>query len=226
MTKPPPAKILSDTAAVTFNAATRSTTTAWELVLSTPTTRISKQTAAIASGDSDALAVFYTERFDAMYKMACTLTGRDEAFCLDVVQDAMMKIIRSMKVIESEPQLLAWLHAVIKSAAFDRLRKEKRRKHRERNSAVPTNFSKPTIDEFDWLRWELLQLDVEHAHLLSLRMRLGWTLKRIGQHVGLSTGSVDGRINRTLKNLQDRAKETLQDAPPKLPPKSTPKTYE
>jgi DNA-directed RNA polymerase specialized sigma24 family protein len=50
-----------------------------------------------------------------MYRWARRATGRDEAFCLDVVQDAMMRIIRSLKPLQSERQLRGYLRAATQS---------------------------------------------------------------------------------------------------------------
>ena len=58
-------------------------------------------TGAIAAGDTDAFSRFYRARFDQMLAEAVRATGRDESFCLDVVQDAMMRVIRSMKPMSS-----------------------------------------------------------------------------------------------------------------------------
>jgi RNA polymerase sigma factor (sigma-70 family) len=89
----------------------------------------------IASGNPEAFAQLYRARFDEMYRWARRATGRDEAFCLDVVQDAMMRIIRSLKPLQSERQLRGYLRAATQSCALDRLRSERRRRERERRAA-------------------------------------------------------------------------------------------
>jgi RNA polymerase sigma factor (sigma-70 family) len=172
-------------------------------------------TTAIASGDTEAFARFYRERFDAMYAEARRVTGRDEAFCLDVVQDAMIKVIRSMRPLSTEARLSAWLRAVVKSGAYDRLRREARRKRWER-SAVDVRQS--AVEESDghserleWLRGELAGLDEPQLRLLTRRYRLGWTLRRIGEAMGLRPGAVDGRIGRLVGTLRRRAEETFDD---------------
>ena len=58
-------------------------------------------TAAIASGDTEALASLYREHFDSLYGQARRITGRDESFCLDVVQDAFMRVIRSIPIMDT-----------------------------------------------------------------------------------------------------------------------------
>jgi len=54
-------------------------------------------TGAIASGDGEAFARLYEDRFDFMYALVRRRTGLDGAACLDIVQEAMMKVVRGMK---------------------------------------------------------------------------------------------------------------------------------
>jgi RNA polymerase sigma factor (sigma-70 family) len=168
----------------------------------------------IASGNPEAFAQLYRARFDEMYRWARRATGRDEAFCLDVVQDAMMRIIRSLKPLQSERQLRGYLRAATQSCALDRLRSERRRRERERRAArSETHDGDPSaLDErLDWLRGELEALDPEIAQMLTMRHRFGWTLRRIGNAVGLSPGAVDGRLGRTREALRKQASEQFND---------------
>ena len=170
-------------------------------------------TRAIASGDTEAFAQFYRERFDAMYAHARRCTGRDEAFCLDVVHDAMLKIIHQMKSFDEESALRAWLGTIVRRCAYDRLREESRRARRERRVARTEAAS--TVDgrkeHLEWLARRLSILNDEQNRLLSLRYRLGWTLQQIGSLLGLNPGAVDGRINRTLAALRENAAEDLHE---------------
>lgn len=174
-------------------------------------------TRAIASGDTEAFARFYRAWFDRMFVMARQCTGRDESFCLDVVQDSMVRVIRSIPELNTDVELERWLHVVVRSCALDRLRRERRRSLRERRSDQTTPKATSARDDQDgedriaWLRKQLSQLPPEQAHLLSLRYRLGWTLARIGRALGIKPGAVDGRINRTIKTLQAHATEDFRD---------------
>ena len=171
-------------------------------------------TAAIASGNTEAFARFFRERFDAMYAEARRATGRDESFCLDVVQDAMIRTIRSMKPMDTEQHLYAWLRAVVQSCAYDRLRKEARRKRWERAAAEGRNVAsvdKGLDERLEWLRQELVGMDAPGIRLLIMRYRLGWTLQRIGSVLGLKPGAVDGRLGRLVAGLRRRAQETFDE---------------
>ena len=72
-------------------------------------------TAAIARGDPTAFGRFYELWFDPALALARSISGRDESFCLDVVQDCMLRVVRSMKPLatESSPEWTA-LHRNLK----------------------------------------------------------------------------------------------------------------
>ncbi|MCP4250444.1 MAG: sigma-70 family RNA polymerase sigma factor [bacterium] len=171
-------------------------------------------TSAIASGDTEAFTRFFHSRFDQMYAEARRATGRDEAFCMDVVQDAMVRVIKSVRPMDAEKRLRGWLRVVVQSCAYDRLRKEIRRQRWEETaSEMPSE--RATGDDLgerlDWLEGELSNLDDRQAKMVVMRYRLGWTLQRIGAALGLSPGAVDGRLGRAVTTLRRRARETFDE---------------
>lgn len=179
------------------------------------TTTLSALTQAVAKGDSSAFARFYDEWFDRLHGIARSSTGRDESFCLDVVQDAMLKIMRSMKRFEKENELEAWLRVIVMRCALDRLRSERRRAEREaqhaRTRAEVERINDAPDDRVRWLEAELAQLDTSRSLLLAMRFRLGTTLESIGRAVGLGPGAVDGRIGRSLAQLRAAAQEKFDE---------------
>jgi RNA polymerase sigma factor (sigma-70 family) len=170
-------------------------------------------TKAVASGDPEAFSRFYETYFDALYRMARHATKRDEQFCLDVVQDAMMKLIRSIPVLDNEPALRAWLRRTVYSCAIDRIRQEARRQRTDhhaaesrRDAASEVARTESVSEQLAWLENQLAQLDGSSRSMLIMRHRFGWTLARIGREFGLSPGAVDGRLSRLIDTLRRRAK--------------------
>lgn len=159
-------------------------------------------TGAIASGDTEAFGRFYRDWFNRAFRYARLATGRDEAFCLDVVQDAMLRVIRSMRAMNTEQEVSNWLRAVVKSCAYDRLRKDRRRMMRESRAADKSECDAATAGRLAWLESELSQLDARTFPLLVLRFRFGWTLQQIGRVLGIKPGAVDGRIRRATEELR------------------------
>jgi RNA polymerase sigma factor (sigma-70 family) len=174
---------------------------------------VQELTAAMAAGDRRAVEQFYRQYFDLMYSHAYSVTGRDEAFCLDVVQDAVLRVVRTVRRTASEAQLASWLRLVTQTAAFDLLKSESRRRRRETVVAVTANEteSTPLPDESDderlrWLRDQLDALDPQIARMIEMRYQRRWTLARMAAALGLSIGTVDGRLRRAVAKLRLRAK--------------------
>jgi len=180
-----------------------------------PDSHVRMLTTAVASGDTEAFGRFYDEWFDFMYAQARHITQRDEATCLDIVQDAMMRVIRSLKPFDNQSSLQTWLRVVVMSCAYDYLRSESRRRQREQIACSDRNSTiipeSDITEQLAWLRNELAAMGRHNADLFLFRHRMGWTLRTIGNLVGLSPGAVDGRISRTLKELRQRAVSTFQE---------------
>lgn len=177
-----------------------------------PTTR--ELTRAIGSGDPEAFSRFYEAWFDRMFAIAATQTRRDESFCLDVVQDAMMKVIRRMPVVESEAALAAWLKRAVVTTAYDRIRAESRRRRHEKGAPRSSAASGDEVSDeavLARLRAELGRLDPPLERILHARHALGWTLARIGSAMGLSPSAVDGRLGRATRLLATRLSEGPHD---------------
>ena len=167
--------------------------------------------AQIAGGDADSFGKFYDAFFDLMYREARRLTGRDENTCLDIVHDSMLKAIHAMKPIDEFAGLQRWTRTVVKSVAYDWLRKERRQvagpiePESEPAGLDPTTTDVETLARLSWIEEEMQNADPGLQRLFSLRYCFGWTLQRIANHLGLKTGAVDGRIRRAIEQLREKA---------------------
>ncbi|WP_428940227.1 RNA polymerase sigma factor [Fontivita pretiosa] len=172
-------------------------------------------TAAMAAGDERAVEQFYRAYFDRLYSLARKITWRDESFCLDVVQDAVLRIIRTIRPVQTEAQLLAWLRLVVQTTAYDHLRIERRRVHHEAEmielrSCDDFPYGLWDDDQQQWLKERLEEFDPQLVQMIELRFERQWTLKRIGELFGLSIGTIDGRLRRAIQELRERAAEELE----------------
>ncbi len=182
---------------------------------SRPIDTVRELTGAVASGDTEAFARLYRAWFDFALAEARRCTGRDEQFCLDAVQNAMLRVINRLKPLDTEAALAAWLTTAVRNAAIDLLRKEQRlrRRHREQalHNAHPSVADAATLNDaaerMIWLREQLANAEPAAVRALDMRYRLGWTLARIASTLHLSPGAVDGRINRTIAQLRTAAQE-------------------
>jgi RNA polymerase sigma factor (sigma-70 family) len=176
------------------------------------TADVAALTAAVSTGDAAAVETFYRRYFDRLYDEARRATRRDEAFCLDVVQEAVLKIVRTIRPVASEAQLLVWMRLVVGTVALDLLRSERRRRVREAGvTRTPADGEVDADLERDervaWLREQIQRLDPQIVRLIELRYVQRWTLSRIAERFKLSIGTVDGRLRRALAGLRNAARE-------------------
>ncbi len=164
----------------------------------------------VASGDMDAYAIYYEHFFDLMHHETSRLLRLDEHSILDIVHDAMLKAGKSMKPIDGLPRLTAWTQAVVKSVAYDWLRKRRRMaclELVEQDCAVEQEFDgeMELTARSLWLEEQLLQLPDELRQLVDFRYRLGWTLKKIGERFGKKPGAIDGQLRRLVAKIRAAA---------------------
>lgn len=166
--------------------------------------------AQIASGDPEAFAAFYEAWFDWTVGLAASATKRDESFCLDVVQEVMIKVIKRTPRIESEPELKAWLRRSVLTTSYDIIKSESRRAKRHETlgvSIIAASIEPIDTDRLAWLREQIADLDPTSAFLIEARHRFGWTLQRIADSLGLKTGAVDRKLRTITSDLRKRAEE-------------------
>ncbi|MGP1310043.1 MAG: RNA polymerase sigma factor [Phycisphaerales bacterium] len=173
--------------------------------------------AALHSGDGEAFARVYRARFGYTLAVARSATRLDESTCLDIVQDAWTRLVRSPPRCAHERQLDAWLRLAVLSAGRDAIRKEKRRRTREHASTNgrATHHSIQDAAEVDerlaWIAKELDTLDRETRAMLGLRFRTSMTLAQLGGLFEQRPGATDGRIGRALARLRTRAEEAFRE---------------
>jgi RNA polymerase sigma factor (sigma-70 family) len=175
--------------------------------------------ARIAAGDEAAFAAFYDAWFDPAYALARTISRRDEAFCLDVVQDVMQRVVTKLPVLGTEDAVAAWMSKTVFSVTVDFLRREARRRRREERVAasVAEAHGGDSLLELEraeqraWLAAALSRLPAQDQALLQARFGDGATLAAAGASLGITVDAAHGRIRRTLHALARAAKEWFGD---------------
>lgn len=167
-------------------------------------------TTAIRRGDGAAFESFYATFFDPCLLWTRRMTKRDEAFCLDCVQDVMLCVAKELPRLGDKRSLSAWLHRCLHTKAIDRLRSEARRHAREQHAAQPeAAYACPdpladlvASERVAWLEGRLLQLDIDDRSLLEARFVDGETLDASGARIGIGGNAAHGRIRRLLARLR------------------------
>lgn len=160
----------------------------------------------VARGDPAALDRLYRAWFDRALALARRFTGRDESFCLDVVQDTMLRAIRALRAQPTGAALDGWLTLGVRSAAVDALRRDGRRILRERACAAPVLPSSPSVpgpcpEDLESILRHLADLDPAEAEVLRRRFA-GASLRGIAGASDRTVGAVHGSVRRALAALR------------------------
>ncbi|MEL7237728.1 MAG: RNA polymerase sigma factor, partial [Planctomycetota bacterium] len=149
-------------------------------------------------------------QFDPMLAYAKRLTRRDESFCLDVVQDAMMRIVRNVQPMESRQHLRRWVRRIVRSVAIDHLRRESTRAKYE--DAAEPGEPPPSVaeslhraEQIEALQERLAKLKPDERGLVWGRIVEGLSFAELGKRLGIGPGGVHGRLKRLLRKLREGA---------------------
>lgn len=161
-------------------------------------------TTAISRGDRGALAVFYEAWFDPCYAMVRSVTKRDESFCLDVVQETIMRVIRSMKPLGTYAELNAWMMRAVHTTAIDLLRRESRRLRREaaRGQTGAAAMVNAADERIGLLLVKLAELPATDRSMVGLRFAHGRSLDAVAAATGMTGDAAHGRIRRAIDRLR------------------------
>lgn len=172
---------------------------------------------AIAAGSEAAFAAFYAAWFPATLALARASSRRDEAFCLDVVQDVMLRVAQKLPALRDERAVRAWMATAVLHAVRDRLRAERRRRARELAVAAGAEGepdAEPwrqlaTGERWQWLAARVRELPAPDQALLWARFDDGDSVAAAGARLGLGDDAAHGRLRRVLERLRRMAAEWL-----------------
>lgn len=170
-------------------------------------------TGRIAAGDERAYERFYEAWFAPTLALARACSRRDEAWCLDVVQDVMLAVARRMPRLADDAQLRAWMARAVGNAVTDRLRSERRRDRREQATAstrVGDGEPWQTLAEAErrsWLLANVAQLPDCDRALLTARFGDASSVAAVAAELGMTADAAHGRLRRALDRLRQKAAE-------------------
>lgn len=150
--------------------------------------------------------MLYEAWFERCYAMARGFTRRDESFCLDVVQETMLRVARRIPAMRGEAELARWMVRAVHSSAIDLLRREARARKRERAAAAPEvdgiGDGANEAAAGEWLERALRDVDEQERAMLQLRYGRDATLEEVGRSAGVSGDAAHGRLRRLIQRLR------------------------
>ncbi len=161
--------------------------------------------AGVAAGSRDALEALYRARYVRLFRLVRSTTRRDDAFALDCVHDAWLRVVRGLPAIDTVAGLDRWLARAAMSAALDRLRAESVRDRHESASAAPEERTvwRDEEERIDSMQRELERLSTEDQRVIGLRFRGGLSLEALGSALGIGMKAAEIRLRRALGRLRE-----------------------
>ena len=171
---------------------------------------------AVRLADESSFAEFYGEWFGTVFAWSMEFVKPDEHLALDIVQETMIRVIRSLPALDSHAALVAWLRAANRSAAIDLLRRRLASQPRDRAAARPESslaapFA-PQEDQLKGLLAALATLSPDDQLLLRLRADSNASFEQLASSLGGTPDSLYGRARRALARLRTLLSEDAADA--------------
>jgi RNA polymerase sigma-70 factor, ECF subfamily len=170
--------------------------------------------AAARGGDAAALNRLLADARPRLYAVALRIV-RDRDDAEDVVQEALVKVCRSLTRFEGRASFSTWLHRIVVNAALDRLRRAGVRRERvvdddERRDSPVQMVDEQTperiVDRRETgaiVRGALARLSPAHRDVLVLRELEGESYRDLARLVRCPVGTVMSRLHHARHRLAD-----------------------
>jgi RNA polymerase sigma-70 factor, ECF subfamily len=176
-----------------------------------------------AEGDQTALAALYDETSAHVYGLALRIL-RDQYAAEDVTIDVYAQVCRQGSSYDaSRGTPSAWLHALTRSRAIDRLRQEAQRREREESLEATTRMPSLTAGPEECsattelrrlVQRALALLTPEQRQVIELAYYSGLSHNEIAAKLGQPLGTVKTRIRTGLMLLREDLRSLLTEAQP------------
>jgi len=182
-----------------------------------PTSDIARLTAEMARGDEAAYRTFYQLYFPRLLRYLLVLTGGREDAAREALQTALLRVVRHIRVFESENVFWSWLTVLARSAIVD----EDRKRHRFLAFLV-SFFQRKQVDassadgEADAHLWALLDrnlatLSTDERELIDQKYFAGKSVKEIAETMATTEKAIESRLVRVRRKLKDLVLVQLKD---------------
>lgn len=166
--------------------------------------------AALRAGDAAAFDVMHGRYAAELIGYARQVLGGAHHDAEEVVQDAFMRALTSLRATDRDMALRPWLYAIVRNRALDELR----RPHRRRVDATPEDLMladrDPTTDPYEaLLRHETLTRVVTAINELPRRQRLALVMRELEDRTHDEVAASLGVSRGASKTLVHRAKASL-----------------
>lgn len=177
--------------------------------------QVTRLTQALVAGDEAAFREFHAEYFSRLYRFLLVTTRGQEQEAQEALQQTFLRVVRYIRVFDSEEVFWGWLKAVARSVAHDGNRKQRRYGALLQRFALGSHSfaSAGAADEESQLSVALdevlAQLPAEERHLLEGKYLQGFTTKELASQARISDRAVESRLERLRRIVRERVLKKL-----------------
>jgi RNA polymerase sigma factor (sigma-70 family) len=185
------------------------------LTSSSAPSQVALLTRRLAAGEEAAFSEFHAQYFDRLYRFLLVVTHGQEQEAQEALQLTLLRLIRYVRVFESEEVFWSWLKTVARSAARDANRKQ------QRYSALLARFalcfnggtagghSKEEDRLSIALEESLFQLEPPERQLLEAKYIDGLTVKELCSQTGFTVKAIESRLDRLRRAIRESVLKKL-----------------
>jgi len=159
-------------------------------------------TRGIRAGNEAAFDAFYASYADRMYRYLLVAARGDEERARDVLQDALLRVVRYAQPIDTAEDLWRWLAALMRSALIDRARRDGRGRALPLD-AEPASEERATDSLFGKLDEALAALPAEERGLLEEHYVQGVSQAELAVRHDSTLKALAMRLSRLRRRLRD-----------------------
>lgn len=169
----------------------------------------------LVAGDEAAFSEFHAQYFERLYRFLLVVSHGQEQEAQDALQQTLLRLIRYVRVFESEEVFWSWLKVVARSAARDANRKQQRysallERFAFRFHGDPTGGHSHEEDRISSaLEESLAELTSQERGLLEAKYIEGSTVKELCFQTGLTVKAVESRLDRLRRAIRESVLKKL-----------------
>lgn len=173
-------------------------------------TSVARLTHGLAAGEETAFREFHARYFDRLYQFLIVVARGQEHEAQEAVQQTLLRVLRYVRVFESEDVFWSWLKALARSAARDAGRKQQRYAVLLQQFALRwRDFADEQFSDDDnrlsiVLEESLKELPPDDRRLIEGKYLDATSVKVLSAHTGLTEKAVESRLLRLRRQLRER----------------------
>ena len=172
----------------------------------------------MAAGDESAYCTFYDAYFDRLFRYLLVVGAGNEEAAQDALQATFTRVVRYIKVFQTEDAFWSWLTVLARTALADQNRKRRHYLAFLDRFTSHVGGGKPTLPQCDagdhlreLLGRELVLLPADEKDLVERRYFAGESLRDIAVAHQTTEKAIESRLARVRRKLKENVLSELKD---------------